>query len=138
MTKYTEVPASIRQRAISLSEPKPMRRGSLSERFVKCSKPGCACATDSEARHGPYYSWTRPVQGKTRSRFVTAEQAGTIREQIAMGQEFRRTVEKYWEVCEQWADELLGEQSESPSEEAQKGGSKRRYRRKSSPRSSNS
>jgi hypothetical protein len=138
MTKPTEVPAAVRQSAISLSEPKPMRRGSISERFVKCSKPGCACATDSEARHGPYYSLTRPVKGKTCSRFVTAEHAETIREQVKAGQEFRKVVEQYWEVCEQWADELLQEHNESPSTEAQKRGSKRRYRRKSSLKSSNS
>jgi len=138
MTKPTEVPTAVRQSAVSLSEPKPMRRGSISERFVKCSKPSCACAADSGARHGPYYSLTRPVEGKTRSRFVTAEEAETIRAQIAAGQEFRKAVEHYWEVCEQWADELLTERSEGPSREAQKGGSKRRYRRKSSPRSSSS
>jgi len=136
MTKPTEIPAAVRQSAVFLSEPKPMRRGSISERFVKCSKPGCACATDTEARHGPYYSLTRPMNGKTRSRFVTAEEAETIRTQIAAGQEFRKAVEHYWEVCEKWADEMLTEQNKSPSTEAQKGGSKRHYRRKSSPKSS--
>ncbi len=39
--------------------PKPMRRGALSERYVKCSKKGCACAESPDARHGPYYSLTR-------------------------------------------------------------------------------
>ena len=45
-----------------------MRRGSLSERYVKCSKPGCPCATDPQARHGPYVSLTRAVEGQTQSR----------------------------------------------------------------------
>jgi hypothetical protein len=76
------------------------------------------------------------MNGKTRSRFVTAEEAETIRTQIAAGQEFRKAVEHYWEVCEKWADETLTEQNKSPSTEAQKGGSKRHYRRKSSPKSS--
>ncbi len=53
-----------------------MRRGSLSERTIKCSKPGCACAQDPKARHGPYYSLTHAIDGKTRSRFLTAEEAG--------------------------------------------------------------
>jgi hypothetical protein len=52
-----------------------MRRGSLSERTIKCSKPGCACAKDPKARHGPYHSLTLAVEGKTRSRFLTAEEA---------------------------------------------------------------
>ena len=66
-----------------------MRRGSLSERYVKCSKPGCACAERPAARHGPYYSLTRTVGGRTQSRFVPAEQADLVREQIAAGQQFR-------------------------------------------------
>ena len=36
---------------------------------------GCACARDPKARHGPYYSLTHAVEGKTRSRFLPAEQA---------------------------------------------------------------
>lgn len=61
--------------ATDLADAKPMRRGSLSERTIKCGKPGCACAQDPKARHGPYYSLTQAVDGKTRSRFLTAEQA---------------------------------------------------------------
>jgi len=138
MAKSNEIPNGVRRSTISISEPKPMRRGSLSERYVKCSKPGCACAKDAEARHGPYYSLTRPVKGKTSSRFVTDEQAAIIREQIAAGQQFRKAVEQYWEVCEQWADALLDKQSESLEGEAQKGGSRRRYRRRSSRKLSDS
>jgi hypothetical protein len=132
MTKPTEVPTAVGKVAVSLADAKPMRRGSVSERFVKCSKKGCACATEPEARHGPYYSLTRAVGGQTQSRFLTAEQADIAREQIAAGQEFREVVERYWEVCEQWAEqELLGQEGTS-DREAQKGGSKRRSRSKSS------
>jgi hypothetical protein len=66
------VPAAhLRKLAADLAEPKPMRRGSLSERTIKCSKPGCACAENPKACHGPYFSLTRAVDGKTRSRFLT-------------------------------------------------------------------
>ena len=56
----TPPPTRLRQLAAELAEPKPMRRGSLSERTIKCSKPGCACAHDPKARHGPYFSLTVP------------------------------------------------------------------------------
>jgi hypothetical protein len=59
-----------------------MRRGSLSERTVKCGKPGCRCGEDPDARHGPYFSLTRAVKGKTRSRFLISEQAALVRQQI--------------------------------------------------------
>src|SRR5574337_1873824 len=98
------VPLEVRQLAAQLAEPKPMRRGSLSERYVKCSKPGCLCAERPQARHGPYYSLTRAVAGRTRSRFLSAEQAAIVRRQVAAGRQFRQQVAAYWEACERWAD----------------------------------
>ena len=97
------VPANVRSLAARLAELRPMRRGSLSERYVKCNKPGCACGQDPQARHGPYHSLTRTVGGQTRSQWVPADQAVRIREQIAAGQQFRQQVEALWAACEQWA-----------------------------------
>jgi hypothetical protein len=107
MAQSLEVPGPVREPASRLARPQPMRRGSLSQRYVKCSKPGCACATDPKGRHGPYYSLTRAVGGQTHSRLLSAEQADLVREQIATGQQFRRRVETYWAACEQWADAQL-------------------------------
>ena len=116
--------ARLRQLATALAQPQPMRRGSLSERTVKCSKPGCPCAQDPKARHGPYYSLTRAVGGRTHSRFVTREQAAVVRQQIQAGHEFRVRLETYWEDCEAWADSRLEEASAISTEEAEKGGSR--------------
>lgn len=110
------LPPRIRQLAAELADPKPMRRGSLSERTIKCSKPSCACAQDPKARHGPYYSLTQAVGGKTHSRFLTAEQAEVVRQQIDAGREFRGRVDSFWEACEQWADAQLAEVSTSSGE----------------------
>jgi hypothetical protein len=132
-----DVPSRVRQLAADLAAAKPMRRGSLSERTIKCSKPGCACALNSKARHGPYFSLTRAVGGKTRSRFLTAEQAELARQQIDSGREFREHVDAYWEACEQWADQQLADVPAS-SGEAQKGGSKPNSRRRSPRRSKGS
>ena len=102
--KVPSPPAELRHLAAELAEAKPMRRGSLSERMVKCSKPGCPCADNPEARHGPYFSLTRAVQGKTHSRFLTPEQAALARQQIAAGHQFRARIEALWKGCEAWAD----------------------------------
>ena len=115
-----DVPPLVRQLATELADVKPMRRGSLSERTIKCSKSGCACAHDPRARHGPYYSLTHAVGGKTRSRFLTGEQADLVREQIDAGRKFRGRVDALWEACEQWADSQLADVSVS-SGEAKKG-----------------
>lgn len=111
-----------------------MRRGSLSERTIKCSKPSCACAQDPKARHGPYYSFTHAVGGKTHSRFLTAEQADLVRQQIDAGRKFRGQVDALWEACEEWADNRLAEFAGSLGE-SKKGGSKRTSKTKSSRKS---
>jgi hypothetical protein len=124
------------QLAARLAQPKPMRRGSLSQRFVKCSKPGCPCASDPKARHGPYFSLTRAVQGRTQSRLVSPQQADMVRRQIGAGHEFRRQVDAYWKICEQWADEEVKGASTDTAEAVKKGGSRPASRRKSGRKSS--
>jgi len=38
--------------------------GTLLKRTKVCGKPGCRCATDPSARHGPYYEWGHMRAGK--------------------------------------------------------------------------
>lgn len=132
-----DVPPYVQELATDLADAKPMRRGSLSERTIKCSKPGCACAKDPKARHGPYFSLTHAVGGKTHSRFLTAEQAELARQQIDSGREFRSRVDALWEACETWADTQLQELAAS-SEEAKKGASQPTSKTKSSMKSKRS
>jgi len=133
-----DVPPPVHEIASRLAQPKPMRRGSLSVRYVKCNKPGCACADDPEARHGPYTSVVRTIDGQTRSRRVPAAQTDVLRQQIEAGQQFRKEVEAYWQACEQWADAELDSAEGTSQEVAKKGGSEKPSRRKSSRRSKGS
>ena len=135
MAKPADIPSAVRQRYDALGPPRPMRRGSLSERYMKCSKPGCACGDDPEARHGPYFSLTRGVEGRTQSRLVSMEQAEIVRKQVEVGQHFREQVETYWQVCERWADAQLETPETASDEEAKKGASKRGSKPRSSPKS---
>ena len=135
MPDPTTVPAPVRELASQIAEAKPMRRGSVSERYVKCNKPGCPCADDADGRHGPYYSISRVVKGRTQSRWLGAEQAKVVREQVEAGQQFRRHVEEYWQACEQWADAQLEGPEATSQEAAKKGASKRHSRPRSSPKS---
>ena len=89
----TLVPEEVRALAARLAEPRPMRRGSMSERYVKCNRRGCPCGQRANARHGPYFSVSRVVKGKTRSRWLDREQAEVVRVQIEQGQRFRKEVE---------------------------------------------
>lgn len=113
-----------------------MRRGSLSERRVKCSRPGCPCAEQPDARHGPYFSLTRSVGGKTQSRFVAAEDAPLVARQIEAGRQFRDAVDLYWASCERLADQQL--ETSAAEVGGEKRGSARRSRRKLRERSNGS
>src|SRR2546425_8686438 len=99
-----EGPSAVQAALSMLAVSRPMRRGSLSERYMKCNKAGCPCAERTQARHGPYFSLTRGVGGSTHSRLLSAEQAKLARQQIESAQQFRKQVEEYWQACEKWAD----------------------------------
>lgn len=126
MRHSTAPTSAIRARLASqLGDPLPMRRGSLTERFVKCSRPGCPCAHDPKARHGPYVSLTRAVGGRTRTRLIAPELASTVRRQIEVGRQFRDATALYWTACERLADAEL----DTLAPAGEKGGSVRRSRR---------
>ena len=135
MPHSPDVPKVVHELARRLSEPTPMRRGSLSVRYLKCNKPGCACADDPAARHGPYTSVVRTVAGTSQSRAVPAARAHLLRQQVEAGQRFRKDLEAYWEACERWADAHLNPPEATSTEAAKKGGSKSASTRRSSPRS---
>ncbi len=135
MADNSQVPPEVEEVALRLGQPKAMRRGSLSERYVKCSKVGCGCNQDPNARHGPYYSLTRGVGGSTRSRFLNPAQAERAREQIAAAHQFREQVEEYWDACERWADRELEAVEAGPEEASKKRASKKSSRRRSARKS---
>lgn len=48
--------------------------GSVIRRDMRCGKPGCRCKADPPQLHGPYFQWTRKVNGKTVTRLLTEDQ----------------------------------------------------------------
>jgi len=71
--------------------------GTLLCRTKVCGKPGCRCAQDPAARHGPYYEWGHMKGGKLVHRMVSPRQAALLRRAIA---NYRRVVRllRAWEV----------------------------------------
>jgi hypothetical protein len=53
--------------------------GTILERRIRCGKSGCRCGGDPPALHGPYYQWTRKVNGVTRTRLLSAAQMARYR-----------------------------------------------------------
>lgn len=136
MTNPMAAPSRVAALSAALAQPRPMRRGSVNERRMKCGQANCACQNDPRARHGPYYTLTQAAGGKTRSRYIGAEQVPALRRQIEAGREFRQQVEAYWEACEQWADAEL--EPVPAAKAAEKKGSGRSSATKSAPKSKRS
>jgi hypothetical protein len=48
--------------------------GSVVVRQMRCGKGACACKADPPTLHGPYIQWTRTVDGRTVTRYLSEEQ----------------------------------------------------------------
>lgn len=49
--------------------------GSLTKRYMRCSSRGCHCHADPPHLHGPYWQWTRKIDGKTAQRMLKPDEA---------------------------------------------------------------
>lgn len=112
-----------------------LRPGSLVGRYRKCGKPNCHCATETSGGHGPSWSLTRQVGGKTVTRIIPPSAVPQTREQIAEYQRLRKLTGELIEVSEGLCEALLAAPGAASDEVAKKGASKRPSKRRSSPRS---
>lgn len=87
-----------------------MRPGSLVARFRKCGKPSCHCAKRGAQGHGPSYSLTHPVAGKTVTRVIPVGPAvEQTQQQLEEYRRFRELVRQLIDVSEQICDRQLRE-----------------------------
>lgn len=68
-----------RQLLAQLQEIGPFRRGTLLSVTNVCGKPNCRCHAQPPQPHGPYWQWTRKLQGKTVTTRLSHEQAALLR-----------------------------------------------------------
>ena len=102
-----------------------MRPGSLVGRFRKCGKPSCHCAQPASEAHGPSWSLTRAVEGKTHTKVIPQGSAVEhTRAQIAEYRRFRKLVQELIEMNVQICDQKL-EEGSAPSA-SKKNGARRR------------
>lgn len=108
MSTTSDLDALQRQRdqlKSQLSQIGEMRPGSLVARFRKCGKPSCHCAKKGAKGHGPSYSLTRPVAGKTMTRIIPAGPAvEQTRQQLEEYHRFRQLIQQLLSVSEQICD----------------------------------
>ena len=106
-----------------------LRPGSLTERYRKCGKPTCHCAAEGDPGHGPSWSLTWAVEGKTRTRIIPAEAVEQTQTQIAEYRRARVLTRELFEVSTQMCDVQL-----DTVKATQKKTSSRRLSRKSAAR----
>jgi len=53
----------------------PIMQSSVSTAIGKCEKLNCACNTNPDKLHGPYWRWTVPINGKMTTRRLSEEAA---------------------------------------------------------------
>ncbi len=98
-----------------------LRRGSLTARFRKCGKPNCHCAQKGSPGHGPSYSLTHAVSGKTVTQVIPQGPAvDRTRAQIAEYRRLRNLVRELVAVSEQICDAQLQHPEAAPGTEAKK------------------
>jgi hypothetical protein len=69
--------------------------GSVIRRHMRCGKPGCACKADPPALHGPYIQWTRSVEGKTVTRFLTEDELASYQSWFDNARRLKELVAKF-------------------------------------------
>jgi hypothetical protein len=78
-----------------------MRRGSIVEQHLRCGKTPCCCRAPRHPGHGPYFAFTRKVQGKTQTRQLRPGPALTkLAQEVETYHWFRQLCDQLLEVNE--------------------------------------
>jgi alkanesulfonate monooxygenase SsuD/methylene tetrahydromethanopterin reductase-like flavin-dependent oxidoreductase (luciferase family) len=83
-----------RELAAQLADIGLISSGTITRRYTRCTTPGCKCRAEPPQPHGPYWQWTRKVDGKTVTRRLTAAEADLYREWIANDRRMRRLIDQ--------------------------------------------
>lgn len=104
-----------RELAAQLAEIGLISSGSVTRRYTRCTTPGCKCRADPPQPHGPYWQWTRKVDGTTVTRRLTPAEAKLYREWITNDRRMRRLIDQMRNVAAKAADIRLTQASQQPS-----------------------
>ena len=105
-----------------------VQSGSLVERYRRCGKPTCHCATDGGPGHGPSWSLTRRVDGKTVTRIIAPSEVPEVQARVAEYRRLRGLVRELIEVSDRFWEARRAGGRRKRGEAAKKGASRRRSR----------
>ena len=97
------------------------RRGSITATSGKCGKPNCHCAEKDSPGHGPSFSLTHRVAGRTVTQVIPQGPAvERAKAQIAEYHRFRKLVRELIAVSEQICSAQVRDSEALPASEAKK------------------
>lgn len=104
-----------------LQELGQMRKGSLSERYQRCSRHPCVCHDRKHPGHGPIYSYSSLVEGKTKIRsYKPGPPLERLRKELAAYQRFRELTQELISVSTQLCEAREGKQEQQENAEVKK------------------
>lgn len=83
--------------------------GHIHSRTKVCGRPNCRCADDANARHGPYYEWSRREGGRQRHSVVTPAQARVLQQGLDNHRRVQALLTEWERVS---AEEILNPEDE--------------------------
>lgn len=89
--------------------------GSVVVRRMRCGKAPCACQTDPDARHGPYIQWTRTINGKRVTRYLTQQQHDRYQSWFDNARRLKELVAKLEIASVHAVDTVEGWSTDSPT-----------------------
>ena len=109
------------QLVTSLARVDDLRPGFLTARFRKCGKPTCRCAQKDSPGHGPSFSLTHRIAGKTVTQVIPQGPAvERAKAQIAEYHRFRKLVRELILISEQICSARAWDADLVPANEAKK------------------
>ena len=69
--------------------------GSLVKQYKQCGKLNCRCYEDKKFWHGPYFIWTRKVNGKTVTKTLNKNQAAAVKIAIKEMKKLKFIIERW-------------------------------------------
>ena len=77
--------------------------GTVVKSMLRCGKPNCRCASDPEARHGPYFQWNRMEKGKLAHSTIMPEQVLFFQKAITNHRKVLKLLKRWEEESRKFA-----------------------------------
>lgn len=85
-------------------------RGSVYKTSMPCGKPNCICKRDPSKLHGPYWYFTKSVQGRTKGRKLKKQEIEAYKKGVQQYKELRELIQEYVKLSEEAVEKTCAEE----------------------------